>query len=132
MKGWRFIFRVVVKAAVLFVLANLVFALIDPVEALGHVSIYNRIVPGRERLPYGENPAQSYNLSLYSIPAMFASDVVSRPKAADEYRVFLMGDSSTWGWLLENKDAYAALINDDESDGGRWAARGRLQPGLSD
>jgi hypothetical protein len=110
-KGWRFLLRVVVKAAVLFVLCNLVFALLDPVEALGRVSLYNSVLPGRERLPYGENPAQSYNLSLYSVPAMFASHTVSRAKAADEYRVLLLGDSATWGWFLENADTYAANIN---------------------
>ncbi|MCZ2097414.1 MAG: hypothetical protein LC121_14355, partial [Anaerolineae bacterium] len=54
---------------------------------------------------------ESYNLSLYSVPAMFSSHVVSRPKPADEYRVLLIGDSSTWGWLLENRDAYAANLN---------------------
>jgi lysophospholipase L1-like esterase len=111
MSGWCFLFRVILKALVLFVLANLVFALLDPIEALGHVSLYNVILPGRERLPYGENPAQSYNLSLYSVPAMFASDVVARPKAADEYRVLLIGDSSTWGWYLTNGDTYAAYLN---------------------
>lgn len=109
--GWRFLLRVVIKAAVLFIVANLVFALLDPVEALGRVSLYNVVMLGRERLPYGENPSESYNLSLYSVPAMFASHVVSRPKRADEYRVLLIGDSSTWGWLLENRDAYAANIN---------------------
>lgn len=111
MKGWGFLLRVVVKAAALFVACNLIFALFDPVEALGRVSLYNAVLPGRERLPYGENPAESYNLSLYSVPAMFASHVVARPKPADEYRVLLIGDSSTWGWLLENRDAYAANIN---------------------
>ncbi len=111
MNHWRAMLRIVLKAAVLFVLANLIFALINPIEALGHVSLYNVILPGRERLPYGENPSLSYNISLYSVPAMFASDVVARPKAADEYRVFLIGDSSTWGWLLENKDTYASIMN---------------------
>ncbi|MFN8450524.1 MAG: hypothetical protein U0521_18545 [Anaerolineae bacterium] len=42
---------------------------------------------------------------------MFSSHVISRPKPADEYRVLLMVNSSTWGWLLENRDAYAANIN---------------------
>ncbi len=111
MKGWGFLLRVLIKAALLFGLLNVAFALLDPVEALGRVSLYNVILPGRERLPYGENPAQSYNLSLYSVPAMFASAGVSRPETAGEYRVLLVGDSATWGWLLENKDTYAANIN---------------------
>src|SRR5690349_14338232 len=68
MSGWRFLFRVALKTAVLFVLANLIFAALNPIEALGHVSLYNVILLGRQRLPYGENAAQSYNLSLYSIP----------------------------------------------------------------
>jgi hypothetical protein len=111
MMGWRFLLRVVIKTAVLFVLANLVFALLNPIDALGSVSLYNVVVPGRERLPYGENSAQSYNLTMNSLSAMFSSQVVARPKAADEYRVLLMGDSSVWGWLLENADTYAANVN---------------------
>ncbi len=111
MMGWRFLLRVVVKAAVLFVLANLVFAALNPIDALGHVSLYNVILPGRERLPYGENSAQSYNLNLNSLSAMFSSQLVARPKAADEYRVLLVGDSSVWGWLLENQDTYAANLD---------------------
>lgn len=109
--GWRFLLRVLAKAAVLFVLCNLVFALLNPVEALGRMSLYNTVFPGRERLPYGENPAQSYNLSLYSLPAMFSSHTIARPKAADEYRVLLMGDSATWGWFLTNAETYSGYIN---------------------
>jgi lysophospholipase L1-like esterase len=125
MTGWRFLFRVLLKAAILFILANLIFALLDPVEVLGHVSLYNGILPGRDRLPYGENPSESYNLNLYSVPAMFASDVIARPKASDEYRVLLIGDSSTWGWFLANKDTYAANLNAanlKSSDGRRIVA----------
>jgi lysophospholipase L1-like esterase len=108
---WGFFGRVILKAAGLFALCNIVFAALNPMEALGRVSLYNILLPGRERLPYGENPAQSYNISLYNIPAMFASHVISRPKAADEYRVVLIGDSATWGWRLENKDTLAGQIN---------------------
>ena len=125
MPGWRFLLRVILKAAVLFVLANLIFALLNPIEALGHVSLYNVILPGRDRLPYGENPSESYNLNLYSVPAMFASDVIARPKASDEYRVLLIGDSSTWGWFLANKDTYSDNINAanlTSSDGRRIVA----------
>ncbi|HLU08922.1 MAG TPA: SGNH/GDSL hydrolase family protein, partial [Oceanobacillus sp.] len=109
--NWKTALRIVAKAAILFVTLNLLFAWLNPLEALGRLSLYNVILPGRERLPYGENPAESYNLSLYNIPAMFASHVVSRPKAPDEFRVLLIGDSGTWGWLLENDDTLAAQIN---------------------
>lgn len=107
---WGFIWRVLLKASVLFIVLNLIFAFLSPMESLGRLSLYNGLLPGRERLPYGENPAQSYNLSLYNIPAMFASHVISRPKAVDEYRVLLIGDSNTWGWRLENKDTIAGQI----------------------
>ncbi|MBC7810564.1 MAG: hypothetical protein H7175_05425, partial [Burkholderiales bacterium] len=109
--NWRYLGRIVVKAALLFVLANVLFALLDPLPALGRVSLYNTLLMGRARLPYGENPADSYNLSLNSLDAMFASHEVSRPKAADEYRVLLIGESSVWGFLLRPDETLAANIN---------------------
>jgi hypothetical protein len=103
--------RVAIKALALFALLNLLWALLNPLPALAKLSIYNWLVPGRERLPFGENPDQAYNLSLYSLEAMFASHAVSRPPRVDEYRVFLIGDSSTWGYLLEPEDTLAGLLN---------------------
>ena len=108
---WRFIARVLLKAAGLFVLLNLLFALFLPLEPLGRLSLYNWLLPGRQRLPYGENPADSYNLSLDNIPAMLASHVVSQPRATGEFRVLVIGDSGTWGWLLENEQTLAGQIN---------------------
>lgn len=110
-KSWWVIFRVMVKAALLFVLCNVVYALVNPITLLGHVSLYNTVVPGRPRLPYGENPAESYSLSLNNLHAMFASHVISRQKADDEFRVILMGDSATWGWFLQADETYTANIN---------------------
>ncbi len=111
MKGWCFLLRVIVKAVILFAACNLVYALVNPIEVLGRVSLYNVVLPGRERLPYGENPSESYNLNLYNISAMFASHALARPKLDDEYRVLLIGDSSTWGWFLQPDDTYAANVN---------------------
>jgi len=51
---WTFTLRVILKAALLFALCNLVFAALSPQEALGELSLYNVVVPGRQRLPYGE------------------------------------------------------------------------------
>lgn len=119
--GWAFAARVVFKAALLFVVVNVVFALVDPLPALGQISVYNILVPGRERLPYGENSAQSYSLSLYDLNALFASQALARPKAADEFRVLVLGDSATWGFLLRPEDTLVGKLNAMQitSDDGR-------------
>jgi len=108
---WRLLLRVIIKATILFVVCNIVFAALMPIETLGSISLYNTLLPGRERLPYGENSAESYNLSLYNIPAMMTSLSLARPKAADEFRVILIGDSATWGWFLPNTDTLAGRLN---------------------
>jgi hypothetical protein len=80
-------------------------------ESLGNISFYNNIFPGRERFPFGET-REAYNISLYNIPAMFASHVISgTEKAPDEYRVILIGDSSVWGTLLRPDETLAGQLN---------------------
>jgi hypothetical protein len=79
---------------------------------LGQASLYNLLTPGRQRFPFGENPAQTYNLSLYNVEAMFASLALNAtPKAADEYRLLLVGDSSVWGTLLRPNETLAGQLN---------------------
>jgi hypothetical protein len=97
---WPTLGRIVLKALLLFALLNAAFAAVRPLESLGRLSLYNAPFPGRARLPYGERPADDYNLTLNNLPAMFAAHELARPKAADEFRVLLMGDSGTWGWFL--------------------------------
>jgi hypothetical protein len=119
--NWGFIIRVLLKAAALFALLNVAFALLDPLPSLGQISLYNLFWKGRERLPYGENPTESYNLALNDLNAMFASHAVSSGKSDDEYRVFLIGDSSTWGFLLESDQTLAGYLNagDYQTEDGR-------------
>ncbi len=123
MKTWRwlyqparpysraFVLRVLGKAAVLIVALNVLFAAADPLPTLGRISTYNVLLPGRERLPYGENPAVAYNLSLYSVEGMFASHELAHPKPADEFRVLVIGDSSVWGILLRPEETLAGRLN---------------------
>ncbi len=100
------------KAAILFVLVNLVFAWLVPLSWLGRLSAYNWIYPGRLRLPFGEVPQRAYNLSLLQLEAMFAShELTGATKQANEFRVFLLGDSNTWGYLLRNDQTLAANLN---------------------
>ena len=106
--------RLLLKTGVLFLILNLAFALLNPLPALGRISAYNNLLPGRTRLPYGENPARAYNLSLYSLPAMLASHELAAaplPVPANEYRVIVIGDSSVWGYLLPPADTLTAQIN---------------------
>jgi hypothetical protein len=113
---------VVLKALLLLLIANLLFAALDPLPWLARISAYNLIFPGRHRLPYGENPELAYNLSLFQLEAMFASHELSAgPKPEDEYRVLLIGDSSVWGFLLTPDQTATAYLNqaDYRTDNGR-------------
>lgn len=108
--SWRFFVRVVVKTLVLFAIANLIFAVSDPIPFIGRISIYNRLVPGRDRLPYWESN-ESYNLGINSLEAMFSSHKISQPKKDNEFRVIVVGDSSVWGILLNNSDTLTGNLN---------------------
>src|SRR5258706_11427920 len=104
------LFAVLIKAALIFVLFN--FASIFTHNILfGKLSLYNIVFPGRERLPFGETK-ESYNLSLFDLDAMFASHVLAgTTKTPNEYRVFLIGDSSVWGTLLTPEQTLAGQLN---------------------
>jgi hypothetical protein len=102
--------NVLIKGLLLFLLFNLVIAVWQP--GVGRLSLYNVVFPGRERLPFGENPKQSYNLSLFDLDAMFASHVIAgAPKADDEFRVIVIGDSSVWGTLLKPDETLTGQLN---------------------
>ena len=46
----RFLLNVVIKAALLFVAIDLLVAVVDPLPALGRLTAYNTLLPGRLRL----------------------------------------------------------------------------------
>lgn len=108
-----FVLRVLVKALLLFLLCNLAYAALDPLPWLSRVSVYNTaLIPGRARLPYSENPSADYNVTLLQLEGMLATHELSaQPKAEDEYRVFLLGDSAVWGWLLDADQTLSACLN---------------------
>jgi hypothetical protein len=111
----KFLRNVVIKGVLLFLILNFGVALIPRGGNLGRLSMYNILLPGRVRLPFGENPDQAYNLSLYDLEAMFASHEINAGlKPEDEYRIILIGDSATWGTLLYPEDTLSGLINQDE------------------
>lgn len=108
----RFVMRVCVKAFVLFVLLNIVYVVAQPLDTINRISVYNSLVPGRERFPYADNPTEAYNLSIGSIDGMFAAHELSgADHHPDEFRVLLLGDSGVWGWLLNTDETFAACMN---------------------
>lgn len=100
--------RLLLKTAVIFILANLLFAAWNP--PVGRISIYNTLLPGRTRFPFGEGIIDS-NITVDDMDAMFASHVISAPKAPGEYRVVIIGDSSIWGTLLRADETLDAQLN---------------------
>ena len=114
------LFGVLVKATLLFVLFNFAFIFTSNIP-FGKFSLYNVVLRGRERFPFGETH-ESYNLSLFDVDAMFASHVLAgTEKARDEYRVLLIGDSSVWGTLLTPEQNLAGQLNAN-----RFNACGRM------
>jgi hypothetical protein len=113
-KNQKFYRNVLIKTFLLFFIFNTVFAAWYPVDQLGSLSLYNTIVPGRVRLPYGDIPEKAYNLSIYNFEAMFSSHEIATPKPVNEYRVILIGDSSTWGFLQEPDQTLVYYLNQQE------------------
>jgi hypothetical protein len=108
----KFIRNVLLKGIALFLVINFAVALIPKGGSLGKISLYNLLFPGRMRLPFGENPEEAFNLSLYDLEAMFSShEINSKDKPEDEFRVILIGDSATWGTLLTPEDTLSGQIN---------------------
>jgi hypothetical protein len=108
--SWGFVLRVLLKASLLFLIVNGLWVVFQPMNLLGRISVYGVFVPYRERLPYGESP-QANNLSTDNLETMFATHALNRPKAPDEYRVLVIGDSGTWGIQLTNEQTLVGQLN---------------------
>lgn len=105
---------VILKALVLFLVFNLVYALVRP--SPGWFLVLRR--GSYERFPalwipdVHRDGSVSIEREMFSnMDLLFASHVLTRPKAADEYRVFIFGDSSVWGTALHADETIAGQIN---------------------
>ena len=105
--------RVLLKATFLFVVINVVFALVDP--PMGKITLYNYIVPGRLRFPYEKEPSFysiGHNAPVYEdFDAMFGAHIISKRKPASEFRLILLGDSATWGVSVSADEMLSEQIN---------------------
>jgi hypothetical protein len=131
--NWRFVRNVVLKAAVLFITLNVLYVALEPLPWLSRISFYNSVVPGRERLPFSQNPDDAYSVSVQRIEGMVAAHTINNADP-DAYNVVFIGDSSVWGWLLEPDETLTACLNMDDlqtSDGRVIVAHNLGYPVLS-
>ena len=91
-------FRVLIKGVILFLTMEFIFYSMHP--DLTWLNVYNTPVLKRQRFPISTVAPEDGALDVANIDAMLASHVVSGPKAPDEYRVFVLGDSAVWGISL--------------------------------
>jgi len=108
--------RIIVKTIIVLSIINFGWIVLEDIS-FGKVSIYNSIVVGRKRFPFGENPERSYNLSLFDIDAMFSSHEISNRNTKNEdFHVVLIGDSSIWGYLQDSEDTLSGILNNFSSE----------------
>lgn len=105
--------RLILKIIVFLILLNIVCVAVTFIP-IGKLTLYNLLFPGRPRFPFGENPSQSFNLTINNLDAMVASHKISGiSNDPDAYRVILIGDSSIWGYLQEPEDTLAGILTNE-------------------
>lgn len=94
---WGMMSRVALKALILFALVNIAYAALAPLDALGRVSVYNWLVPGLDRIALNYRVAGNADAisATSDIPTLINAHRVSAPKAGDEFRILVLGDSAT-------------------------------------
>lgn len=107
------LFRILLKTILILAVLLAGYYLLQPEAGMGNISFYNSLLPGRERLPFGENPRTAYNFSLSNLNAMFKSHEISATGASseEEIRVAVLGDSSVWGTLLRPDETLAGHLD---------------------
>lgn len=101
--------RIFIKGIVIFLLAEFVFLSFRPDISL--LNVYGALGIKRQRFPTSTHAPADAALDVGNLDAMFASHIVSQPKADNEFRVLLLGDSAMWGFLLQPEQALSGQIN---------------------
>jgi hypothetical protein len=101
--------RVLVKGILIFLVLE--FALVSLIPDPGFINVYAFLGLKRERLPISTLDPVDSPLDVNNLDAMIASHIVSRPKAPDEFRVLVLGDSAVWGLNLTPDQTLPSQIN---------------------
>ncbi len=101
--------RIFAKAAALLLIGNVAFLAlrIDPLARLMTLNTWGLVGRGRARLFY---PSDSQNGQLPVEALLAAHQIAYAPKAADEFRVIILGDSGTLGWTVPDDAIISAQL----------------------
>jgi hypothetical protein len=106
----HFFVTMLCKTLVLFIIFNVLYLAAQPL-ANTSLTLYNRLFPGRLRLAWRAS-ADGYLVSETLLSRLIADHLISRPKAADEYRVVVLGSSETWGYHMLAQEAMPTLLDE--------------------
>ncbi len=104
-KAWR----ILVKGLLLFLILE--YALVWAAPGLRPVNVYAAFNMKRQRFPLSTSSPVDDAQDLGNLDAMFASHVVSNPKAPNEFRVLVLGDSAVWGLQLAADQTLPAQLD---------------------
>jgi hypothetical protein len=102
--------RIIAKSLILLLAINYGLIFLEKLP-FTDFSSYNTFFTGRERLPFGETPTDSYSLTMNNIDAMLASHRINENPGEDNFRIAVIGDSSIWGFLQENNNTLVGILN---------------------
>jgi len=101
--------RIFIKGIVIFLLVE--FALLSSWPDISALNVYALLRIKRERFPFSTQAPADAALDVGNLDAMFASHIVSEPKKPNEYRIFILGDSSVWGIRMNTQQTLSEQIN---------------------
>jgi hypothetical protein len=109
LKTFRSWGRALLKALVLFLVFDGCFILFQPFNTLQRLTIFGTIIPLRPRIVRTD---VSVNLRPQIVPleTLLASHEIAAPKAADEYRVAIFGNSGIYGYGNADDQTIAAFM----------------------
>src|SRR5258708_16998351 len=106
---WRVWRRALIKGVGLLLIFDVLFITLRPFDALQRLSVYGKLLPYRTRviLPVSGDA----NYQLMPLETLLRAHEISRPKARDEFRVIVLGDSGIHGWGNADSQTISGVLS---------------------
>jgi hypothetical protein len=99
--------RLALKVLAILIVVNVLYIAVRPYDAVVPYSIIGRVVPLRKRIIL---PAREEQAQLGPVEMLLNAHEISQPKAPDEFRVVVLGDSGINGWGLGDDQTINAYL----------------------